>query len=382
MEVKVVVGANLGDESKGLVSGCLAREAIENQGRKVLTVLFNGTSQRAHTYQNKIYRLEGTGAAHGADTFYHRAFVVDPIVLWLTKTTPIIDPRCRVIFPCDVLFGQSREKQVKHGSCGCGLFAAVKRNVEETFYVADMFLESFYKLAQRVDSYYKYEPNEIHNLPNFIRAVAWLKENCRVDLFKNVVEEYDTIIYEGGQGLLLDQANVGDFPHLTPSSTGAYNIHKDIEELGVRADLFYVSSSYMTRHGNGPMDDEVTKNEINPAIIDLTNQPNEWQGTLRYGRIDMKKLYKRIKGDAARYDCDKTINMVFTHLNYTNNELETTEGRIAIAKPQFLNNLYVSDKKDYMEIMKQGITLLLFIDFFLKLMYNRYRKRGNAEFHS
>ena len=347
MEVKVVVGANYGDESKGLVSGCLAREAI-NRDKKVLTVLYNGTGQRAHTYQNKIYRLEGTGAAHGADTFYHRAFVVDPIVLWLTKTTPIIDPRCRVIFPCDVLYGQAREKQVNHGSCGCGLFAAVKRNEEETFYVADMFLKTFYKLAQKVDSYYKYEPNEIHNLPNFIRAVAWLKENCQIDLFEEVAKKYDTIIFEGGQGLLLDQANRGDFPHLTPSSTGAYFIHNDIEKLGVRADLFYVSRSYITRHGNGPMDKEVKKEWINQNIIDITNQPNEWQGTLRYGLLDIGKLNTRIIRDATQYNCDKTINMVYTHLNYTDNKLASIYGKINITKPDYITQMWGSNKKDFM----------------------------------
>lgn len=212
-----------------------------------------------------------------------------------------------------------------------------------------MFLESFYKLAQRVDSYYKYEPNEIHNLPNFIRAVAWLKENCRVDLFKDVVEEYDTIIYEGGQGLLLDQANVGDFPHLTPSSTGAYNIHKDIEELDARVDLFYVSRSYMTRHGNGPMDKEVKKEWINPDIVDLTNQPNEWQGTLRYGLLDMDKLNTRIIRDAAQYNCNKTINMVYTHLNYTDNKLASVHGKINITKPDFVTTMWGSDKKDFIE---------------------------------
>ena len=349
MEVKVVTGTNYGDCGKGLVSGFLAKNAILNDNKKVLTVFFNGSNQRLHTFEGIGRRTLAAGESYGADTFYHRAFVVDPIVLWLTKTTPIIDPRCRVIFPCDVLYGQAREKQVNHGSCGCGLFAAVKRNEEETFYVADMFLETFYKLAQKVDSYYKYEPNEIHNLPNFIRAVAWLKENCRVELFKDVVEEYDTIIYEGGQGLLLDQTNRGDFPHLTPSSTGAYNIHRDIEELGVRADLFYVSRSYITRHGNGPMDKEVRKEWINPDIVDATNQPNEWQGTLRYGLLDMSKLHSRVIKDSAQYNCDKTINMVYTHLNYTNNKLASVYGKIDITKPDYINQVWGSDKKDFME---------------------------------
>ena len=65
----------------------------------------------------------------------------------------------------------------------------------------------------------------------------------------------------------------------------------------------------------------------------------------------MEKLYRRISGDAAQYECEKTINMVFTHLNYTNNELETTEGRISVVKPHFLTDVYVSTKKDYMELL-------------------------------
>lgn len=351
MEVKVVTGSNYGDEGKGLVSGCLAREAAE-KGNKILTVFYNGTGQRAHSFEGVTRHFTAAGEAYGSDTFYHRMYVVDPIMLWLSKSTPIIDPRCRVIFPCDVLYGQVREKQVKHGSCGWGLFAAVKRNEEESFYVADMFPETFYKLAQKVDSYYDYEPNEIHNLPNFIRAVAWLKENCRVDLFEDIVGKYDTIIYEGGQGLLLDQENKGDFPHLTPSSTGAFNIHKDIEQLGAQVDLFYVSRSYMTRHGNGPMDMEVTRESINPLIYDAVNQPNDWQGSLRFGRIDTQKLYKRIERDAARYNCNKTINMVYTHLNYTDGYIMGLESKIDIARPNFVTSVYGSDRKDFIERIK------------------------------
>ena len=363
MEVKVVTGASYGDEGKGLVSGCLAREAAENNN-KILTIFFNGTGQRAHSFEGVTRHFMAAGESYGSDTFYHHMFVVDPIMLWLTKSTPIIDPRCRVIFPCDVLYGQAREKQLNHGSCGWGLFAAVKRNEKEPFYIADMFLKTFYKLAQQVDGYYNYEPNEIHNLPNFIRAVAWLKENCQVELFENIVENYDTIIYEGGQGLLLDQENKGNFPHLTPSSTGAFNIHKDIEQLNAQVDfvfknnsdsyidLFYVSRSYMTRHGAGPMDMEVAKESINPFIYDEVNQPNDWQGSLRFGHIDVQKLYKRIKGDATRYNCNKTINMVYTHLNYTDGYIAALDGKIDIMRPDFVTNVYGSDKKDFMERIK------------------------------
>lgn len=357
MEVKVVIGANYGDESKGLVSGCLAREAAE-KGNKILTVFFNGTSQRAHSFEGVTRHFMAAGEDYNSDTFYHHMFVVDPIMLWLSKSTPIIDPRCRVIFPCDVLYGQAREKQVKHGSCGFGLFAAVKRyeKCEYYFQVEDFFLPDkyFYSAVQKVDNFYNYKPNEIHNMRNFLNAIKWVKENCRIIEFEELIKKelYDTIIYEGGQGLLLSQENIGDFPHLTPSSTGAYNIHNNIEKLNAKVDLFYVSRSYMTRHGAGPMDMEVSKENINPLIYDEVNQPNDWQGSLRFGRIDMQKLYKRIKGDAARYNCNKTINMVYTHLNYTDGYITALDGKTDIVRPDFITNVYGSDRKDFMEKIK------------------------------
>lgn len=83
-------------------------------------------------------------------------------------------------------------------------------------------------------------------------------------------------IYEGGQGLLLDQQNVGDFPHLTPSSVGSYNIHNQINQSGAgNVDVYYVSRSYMTRHGVGPMERECAKEDINTTIVDSTNMPND-----------------------------------------------------------------------------------------------------------
>ena len=50
MKIQAVIGANYGDEGKGLVSGCLAREAKEKH-EKTLTVFYNGTMQRAHTFE-------------------------------------------------------------------------------------------------------------------------------------------------------------------------------------------------------------------------------------------------------------------------------------------------------------------------------------------
>lgn len=39
--------------------------------------------------------------------------------------------------------------------------------------------------------------------------------------------------------------------------------------------------------GAGRFDTECKKNEINPFIVDKTNQPNEFQESLRFGYFDI-----------------------------------------------------------------------------------------------
>lgn len=352
MNVKIVIGSNYGDECKGLVAGCLGEM---NPGR-ILTVNYNGCQQRAHTYKDKIYHCTGVNDANGGETFYHKQYVIDPIALWMAKERVIIDPRCRIIIPCDVMKNRSLEKsrgEKRHGSCGMGLFACVTRSKKEPLYAADLLMHPFalYEKVKKLNNYYPCDEDILYNLGHWLAAVEWVVKECTFVTFEDLMAEtaYDTIIYEGGQGLLLDQLNMGDFPHLTPSSVGAVNIHEDIEKLNAPTELFYVSRTYMTRHGAGPMDDECDKEEINPAIIDNTNITNDWQGSLRFGRINMEKLYRRIQGDAAKYNVDKKVNLVFTHTNYTDNKIETTDGRIEIVKPDFVSDLYTSSRKDHME---------------------------------
>ena len=355
MKVQVVVGANYGDEGKGLVSGCLAREASRNS-EKVLTVFYNGTMQRAHTFENEIHRCMAAGTNYGSDTFYHEKFVIDPISLLILQARPIIDGACRIILPCDVLKNRQVEKNrgaARHGSCGFGLFEAVKRSENPNYRIIASDLLDTYNLYQKLKEIEKVYPapnDDVYNLHNFMTAVNYIVSKCKIEEFEDVTKRYDRIIFEGGQGLMLDQTNKDCFPHLTPSSTGNYFISEDIKRIGVVPELFYVSRSYLTRHGAGPLSGECSKEDINPEITDATNLENEWQGKLRFGKIDTESMNKRIIKDASYYD-RKTINLVFTQLNYTNNKLETISGRKDIIVP-WADNIYVSDQKDKMEIFR------------------------------
>ena len=354
MEVQVVIGANYGDEGKGLVSGNLAREAAK-ENKKILTVFYNGTVQRAHSFGDTVRHCLAAGEEFGSDTYYHSMFVVDPITLWLTQSKVYLSPNCRLILPCDIAANRKLETSrgdKRHGSCGFGLFAAVTRSIRlDKVVFAEMLAQPYY-LYNKLREIGNQDYDEIYNMDNFMRAATYIVNTCEIINFEELLKKnhYDTIIYEGGQGLLLDQTNKDDFPHLTPSCVGVFNIAQDIAKLNCIPDLYYVSRTYMTRHGAGPMEAECLKEDINPDIIDLVNQPNPWQGNLRFGRVNLDTLYKRVQNDASKYPNKANINLIFTQLNYTDNKIETINGQQEIVKPDFCTNLYVSDNKTHIEL--------------------------------
>lgn len=348
-QVKVVVGANAGDEGKGLVSRCLAEEAANNN-RRILTVLYNGGAQRAHTVGDVILHNVGAGNTIGGQTYYHPMFLLDPIALFITQDRPIIDPMCRVVLPSDVLKNQRAEMlrgNARHGSCGMGIFECVKRSKVNPFYAREIWdRPSIVKAAIDKDNDLLSCEHQVYNVGNFVRACEWIKRNCRLASFGEITDEFDTIIYEGGQGLLLDQTNLGDFPHLTPSSVGAHNIAHDIRVLGVLPEAYYVSRTYMTRHGAGPMWQECNKGDINPDIVDKTNEPNEWQGSLRFGYINQEQQFKMIESDVKEFARNGVVvspRLVYTHMNYTNGKLAVGKGKfVQIENPGFADTVYGS----------------------------------------
>ena len=354
MEVKVVVGSNYGDCGKGLVSGCLAKEAAE-QKKKVLTVFYNGGAQRCHHSNGQDLHCVGAGNFFNGDTFYHERFVLDPMTLWLTGDSVIIDPDCRVVLPCDVMRNRAKEiarGENKHGSCGMGIFEAVKRstNEEDAVYAGELlFPYRLYKKVRRIMEKYPCAPDDLYNLDNWMRAVAYVTSNCQFKGLFSLLPLYDTVIFEGGQGLLLDQSHIMETVHLTPSSVGSYNIAKFINFIGEPTDIYYVSRTYMTRHGAGEMEAECKREDINPDIVDKTNMPNPWQGDLRFGYLNQDTLAERVKEDFKAYN-HANAHMVFTQLNYTNGMIATgTNVREQIKRPEFVKSIIGSDKEDFMK---------------------------------
>ena len=327
MRTIAVIGKNFGDEGKGFACSHLA-SSLKN----ALIVKHNGGGQAGHTVEDPegkwrfIHHQIGAGAEYHVPTLFADSFMPDLFQLGkevkafteLFGFQPILysEKNARVTTIDDVLLNMGAEVargKNRHGSCGMGIEECVQRNaagyeitVEEfaTWTKQDLvdrlkqirkeYTERRAKFLGIYSSnpYYEMLRNETV-LENFVVEV---KENVKllnlVDVDRKWLGEFQTLIFETGQGLLLDQDYEAYVPHLTSSKTGIHNPTIFLEKRGLSLEeAIYVTRSYVTRHGNGPLPCEVDRSELPGVGEDLTNQPNEWQGTLRYAKHESLEAF-------------------------------------------------------------------------------------------
>ena len=347
---KIVIGANFGDEGKGLMTDYFANEA-KKQDKSCLVVCHNGGSQRGHTVVSPsglrhVFHHFGSGNYEGADTYLSSEFIVNPIIFnrelselknMEAITKCFVDRNCYITTPFDMMINQIVEEyrgDGKHGSCGLGIFETIVRSRTDKSYtvyefsnmpVCDMriFLD---KIATKYLPY-RLKQLGIENIPtkweeilsdkdniieNYINDFLLMLDNVQI-INNDIVDDYNYVIFEGAQGLLLDQNNLSYMPHLTPSNTGIKNPLDIIGNRKVEVEACYVSRTYMTRHGAGRFDTECKKSDINEKIVDLTNIPNPYQDTIRYGVLMLNDLKNRIITDLGSANVNKSI--AITHLN-------------------------------------------------------------------
>ena len=320
MRTIAVIGKNFGDEGKGYTCSRLASSL-----KKSLIIKHNGGGQAGHTVEDPegkwrfIHHQIGAGAEYHVPTLFADSFM--PGLFQLGKEVkaftelfgfqPILysEKNARITTIDDVLLNMGAELargKNRHGSCGMGIEECVQRNaagygitVEELAtmskqdlldrlkHIRKEYTERRSKILgiQASNPYYEMLNNDTV-LENFVEEV---KENVKlltlVDADRKWLEEFQHLIFETGQGLLLDQDYEAYAPHLTSSKTGIHNPAIFLEKRGLSLDeAIYVTRPYVTRHGNGPLPCEVDRSELPGVGEDLTNQPNEWQGILRYAR--------------------------------------------------------------------------------------------------
>lgn len=352
--VKVVIGANFGDEGKGLMTDYFCADALRRK-ESCVVALCNGGAQRGHTVVTPdgirhVFHHFGSGTFAGADTYLSEKYILNPMAfrkeyeeLEAMGFTPKVyaNPNCMWSTPYDMIVNQMLEDSRgnnRHGSCGMGIWETILRykstdwhydlqrfnnfneetkfnwlqDLHETYIEERLYTVSFSEWLQWADLL-----SSEALIYHFIDDVAFMCENI-IWSDEEILKSYDTVVFENGQGLLLDQNQTKYGNNTTPSNTGIKNPHEIIRKYlpGANVEVCYVTRTYMTRHGAGAFESECNKAIINGLMEDKTNVPNPYQGSIRYGLLDVTELVERIKADIDSIGGDDyEVSLAVTHIN-------------------------------------------------------------------
>jgi adenylosuccinate synthase len=299
MRARAVIGANFGDEGKGLITDYLCGTGGE------VVVRFNGGAQAGHTVLTPeglrhVFGHFGSGTLYGVPTFLSQFFICNPIIFFrerdalnhLGVTAQVFaHPDCLVSTFADMIINQRKEIKrgdKAHGSCGVGIHETIQRSAvsELKITMSDLWNHSAAlpaKMAEICDKYAKFRTGSPIDEPRmtemFLKACADFANAVSPAGIGQCIDP----IFEGAQGLLLDQDRTEFHPHVTHSSTGMKNVRALCAQAGITdVEPYYVSRTYLTRHGAGPLPGE------NPAMAyaDDTNVAHPFQGLIRFAPLD------------------------------------------------------------------------------------------------
>jgi len=304
MKCHAVIGAQFGDEGKGKAVSHFCSE-LPNP----LVIRFSGGQQAGHRVQLKnglshVHSNFGSGTLQGEQSYFNNTCTIDPFgirneysVLESKGITPtlFIDDFCPVTTVFDKSENEKFDKLNKHGSCRVGVGQTYQR--EEDNYSL-LFMDLFYpsvvkkKLRLIVENYYKYDINMLQVqqcIKEFEDDCEWLV-NCNSIYRGNeiCITDYENIIFEGSQGLLLDQ-RIGFFPHVSRGNFGLETVKIFLNDMLGVLSVSLVTRAYQTRHGNGPMTNEDMPHTIMPNPYE-ENPDDGAQGKFRIAPLDLDLL--------------------------------------------------------------------------------------------
>lgn len=339
MQIDVVIGAQYGDEGKGLMVDYLS-------SRESCVVRFNGGAQAGHTVvtphgERHVFSHLGAGTYRGARTFLSEHFLANPILFAQELTRDMeelapevmIDPAARVTTPWDMLLNKAVEQKrgaARHGSCGVGINETVERCLTEAYDLRVRHLlwsrEGLRKLLHQIRKRWvplRAEqlgvpvPAETMNdsfMELFLDCTSILLRHSRIG-DASMLEGSAHLVFEGAQGLRLDEYAEG-FPHVTRSRTGLPNVLEILRAVGAHdvPRVHYVTRCYVTRHGAGPLAGELGAHPFGWTGPE-TNTPGPYQGSLRYAPLIASDLARGIDEDIRRAQIPVRPSMVVTCLD-------------------------------------------------------------------
>jgi adenylosuccinate synthase len=322
-DAKIVVGCGWGDEGKGLTVDNLCK-------RESLVVRFSGGQQAGHTVmrdgKKHVFSNFGAGTLQGKSTYFteHTSIYLNTLVnekavlnnLGINPTL-FVHPLAMMTTPYDVLWNRLTEAINQHGSCGLGVAATMKRNIETPYklyaidFVSDdktILKEKLQNIQNNYNRRYKEFININSDKADILEKVVrdWIPMEERfiqliddklpfwVIDFPYIRHLFEDFIFEGSQGIMLDMDH-GVFPNVTYGNTTSKNALSYCQRYDLLPEIYYVTRCYQTRHGNGfmtsPGDVVLVNNEEEINVL------NQYQGRFRIGEIDYSTLNHALRCD-------------------------------------------------------------------------------------
>jgi adenylosuccinate synthase len=331
----IVVDLAFGDCGKGTIVDYLAREQSDRDrnGEPPLIVRFNGGPQAGHNVvtpdgRHHTFAQFGSGTfSPGVRTLLSRFMLIEPYAL-INEARHLeslgvqdalgrllVHEDCLVITPPHQAANRLRELARgadAHGTCGVGLGeavadslarpklalrarelcdrSAVRRKLRQTLEAKRHELgDAIQRLRQQPRAL---QPLETMLDPGWIDVAVdnyeWLSDQVTIVAdarARGLIRDGRTCIFEGAQGVLLDE-NYGFHPHTTWSTTTTANAHTLLDEAGFTGtrERLGVLRTYFTRHGAGPF---VTEDALlRDRLLEPHNTAVGWQGDFRVGLFD------------------------------------------------------------------------------------------------
>ncbi|MBA3944600.1 MAG: adenylosuccinate synthetase [Herpetosiphonaceae bacterium] len=329
----LTVDLGFGDAGKGAIVDFLACTYASHT-----VVRYNGGPQAAHRVvtagpcpQEHVFSQFGSGTLAGSATHLSRFMLLDPLAMVaeeehlqilgiadaFARTT--IDARALVITPFQRAANRLQELargDGRHGSCGMGIGETMADHLQygtQVLFARDLsnpaVLTTKLRFLQainltKVQSLLPHLPNteQVALELDMLRAgdgLAWLGDAYRdfatrahivaPEHLRTILQWPGTVIFEGAQGVLLDEW-YGFHPHTTWSTTTLAHADCLLEECGYRGEItrLGLTRCYATRHGPGPL---VTEDAmLTAALPDACNSFGPWQRDFRVGWLDLVML--------------------------------------------------------------------------------------------
>ena len=344
----VVVGAGFGDEGKGMTT-------LKLQQCFTPTIMFrhNGGAQAGHTVKHNGSRVVNQSLNSATVNGQHFTAYTKDVVVNINAITNEAKQHGNSPWVgmtgdnewttyLDIAFNQIVSKsQGSNGTCGFGINATLRRAehisftfknavygmdaLKKIYEIRDFYVAKFIELGIPLDLYKDYISADAMrwHVRKMLAASNFMYDNgCPITEaydWADEIKEEDRIIFEGAQGLLLDQT-YGEFPFVTPSNTGLVNAATFMRDVDNYSGItpVYCTRTFLTRHGDGPFIEEQPFVD-GVSINDETNITNQFQGRFKTGILDVDKMKAVIKADLkaakAIYSSVNTPIMSVSHLD-------------------------------------------------------------------